>query len=769
MAELKFGVGQPHKRVEDAALLTGGGRYVADAAAGTGAWAAYVVRSPHAHARFTFGDLDAVREMPGVRLVLTHADIAQYGSLPVAAVITIVGEDELWKPAHPMLADGIARHVGDPVAFIVADTLAEARDAAEAMEIDWDSLPAVGELSAAAEEGAPLVHETRPGNIAFTSEFGAAAETEAAFAAARHVVRLRLVNNRIVTNYMETRGVLAEVEDTGRIRLTLGSQGSHLLRNAIADKILHWSREDLRVITPDVGGGFGTKMFPFCEYPLTALAARLLGHAVVWIGDRNEHFVGDMQGRDNITDVALALDDDGRFLAMEVDTLANMGAYLSYYGPFVPWGGASMLPGVYKIGAFHARVRGVYSHSVAVDAYRGAGRPEAAYVIERIVDAAARQTGIPPEELRRRNFIQPGDMPYETNTGRLYDSGEFDGHLTRALEVIDHAGFPARAAEAAARGKSLGLGFACYIEACGGGGAEPAFLTLGTDGKVTVKIGSQSSGQGHQTAYAQLVAEHLQLPLENVRVLQGDTDDLANGSGTGGSRSIPIGGAAVEGAARKMAQALKELGAEALETDPADLEFLEGALAVVGTDRRLTLSELAGLPGATQAHLNATDAFAAQQPTFPNGTHACEVEIDPDTGHVEILRYVVVDDFGMTLNPLLLAGQVHGGIAQGVGQALLERTVYDEDGQLLTASFMDYALPRAADLPDIHFETRNVRCRTNPLGVKGAGEAGSIGSCPAVMNAVVDALWRGHGVSHMDMPATPLAVFEAIGAARRSA
>ncbi|GGF62143.1 carbon monoxide dehydrogenase [Azorhizobium oxalatiphilum] len=769
MAQLKFGVGQPHKRVEDASLLTGGGRYVADAAAASDAWVGLVVRSPYAHARFAFADLEIARALPGVRLILTADDLADYGDMPMAAAITIVGEDKLWVPGHPMLAGGTARHVGDPIAYIVADTLSAARDAAEALEIDWDALPAVADLGVAAEDGAPLVYAERPGNIAFTSEFGDAAASEAAFATARHVVRLRLVNNRIVTNYMETRGVLAEVEESGRIRLTLGSQGSHLLRNAIADKVLKWDREQLRVITPDVGGGFGTKMFPFCEYPLTALAARMLNHAVAWIGERNEHFQGDSQGRDNITDVALALDADGRFLGLEVDTLANMGAYLSYYGPFVPWGGASMLPGLYKIGAFHARVRGVYSNSAPVDAYRGAGRPEAAYVIERIVDAAARQIGIPPEELRRCNFISPDEMPYRTKTGRLYDSGEFNGHMTRALELADHAGFAARAAKSRAVGKLRGFGFASYIEACGGGGAEPAFLTLGVDGRVTVKIGSQSSGQGHQTAYAQLVANELQLPLADVRVLQGDTDDLANGSGTGGSRSIPIGGAAVAGAARRMAEALKELGADALETDPADLEFLDGALAVAGTDRRLSLAELANLPSATADHLNATDAFAASEATYPNGTHACEVEIDPDTGSVELVEYVVVDDFGMTLNPLLLAGQVHGGIAQGVGQALLERTVYDEDGQLITASFMDYAMPRAADLPDIRFETRNVPCRTNPLGVKGAGEAGAIGSCPAVMNAVVDALWRSHGIGHLDMPATPLAVFDAIRAVRRSA
>ncbi|TCT04705.1 xanthine dehydrogenase family protein molybdopterin-binding subunit [Aquabacter spiritensis] len=764
MTRMKFGQSQPFARVEDAALLTGGGRFVGDAAAAVGAAAAFVVRAPHAHARFAIRDLDRVREMPGVRLVLTAEDIRDLGGMPLGAVIPVVGEAHLWQPHRPILADGIVRHVGDAVAFLVADTLDQARDAAEAMTIDWEPMAAVADMAAALADDAPLVWEARGSNLAFTSEHGDEAAVAAAFARAARVVRLTLVNNRLVTNYLEPRGVLAEVEETGRVRLTLGSQGSHRLRDAIADKILHWPRADLRVITPDVGGGFGTKMFPFVEYPLAALAARRLGRPLAWLSDRNEHFQADSHGRDNVTTADLALDADGRFLGLKVDTLANMGAYLNYYGPFVPVGGARMLPGVYDIRAFHVRIRGVYTHTVPVDAYRGAGRPEAAYVIERLVDAAAREIGLAPEDLRRRNFIPPSAMPYQTASGRLYDSGEFDGHMTRALDVADQGGFAARAEAAAATGKLRGFGFATYIEACGGGLPEPAFLRLEKDGRIRLKIGSQASGQGHQTAYAHLAAAHLRVPLDQIDVLQGDTDDLAEGHGTGGSRSIPVGGAAVAGAARRLADKLRALAADALEADQGDIELVDGTAEIAGTDRRLTFADLAALPAATEDRIAAQDAFAPTEATYPNGTHACEVEIDPETGTVTLLRYVVVDDFGAVVTPALLEGQVQGGIVQGIGQALHERTVYDEAGQLLTASFMDYALPRAADIPPLHFETRNVPCTTNPLGVKGAGEAGAIGSCPAVMNAVVDALWRGCGIAHLDMPATPAAVRSAIAA-----
>ena len=483
---------------------------------------------------------------------------------------------------------------------------------------------------------------------------------------------------------------------------------------------------------------------------------------------RTEHFLGDAHGRDNFTLAQLALDEDARFLAIEVDTIANLGAYLSCYAPFIPYVGAGMLPGVYDIPVCHIRVRAAYTNTLPVDAYRGAGRPEAAYVIERLVDAAARDLGIAPDSLRKRNFIPPRAMPYQTATGKRYDSGEFSAHMARAQAIADWKGFNKRLARSKKTGRLRGIGLATYIEACGGNGPENAKLRLEADGGVELRIGTQSTGQGHHTAYAQLVADHLDLPPERVRVVQGDTDLIATGGGTGGSSSIPCGGASVAGAARKLAANLKTLAADALEASPADLEIAGGGVRIAGTDRSISFAAIAKLPGADVELLTAQHVFVPPQETFPNGTHVAEVEIDADTGAVDIVDYVVVDDFGATLNPLLLAGQVHGGSAQGIGQALMERTVYDaESGQLMTASLMDYALPRAADVPAFRFETRNVRCRTNPLGVKGAGEAGAIGSCPAVMNAIVDALWRAFRIRHIDMPATPERIWAAIEEGRR--
>jgi aerobic carbon-monoxide dehydrogenase large subunit len=548
--------------------------------------------------------------------------------------------------------------------------------------------------------------------------------------------------------------------------LTLSSQGPHVIRDVLA-AILHVPAEKLRVITPDVGGGFGTKLFPYREYALAAVAAQRLRAPVTWIADRSDHFLGDAQGRDNLTTARLALDRRHRFLALDVDLVADMGAYLSMYAPFIPYIGAGMSPGIYDIPACHVRVRGVYTNTVPVDAYRGAGRPEAAYVIERLVDAAAREIGIAPDELRRRNFIKPGAMPYQTATGKSYDSGDFAAHMQRAQDIADWAGFRARLAQSKKAGRLRGIGLATYIEACGNNGPETAIIELERDGSVTVLIGSQSTGQGHATAYAQLVAEHLGIPPERVTMVQGDTERIATGVGTGGSSSISCGGASLAGAARKLAENLKGLAGEALEAGADDLEIAGEAVRIAGTDRAISFAALAQRPDARE-RLSATDAFGPPQATFPNGTHVVEVEIDPATGETRIANYVVVDDFGATLNPLLLAGQVHGGTAQGIGQALMERTVYDPDsGQLTTASLMDYALPRAEEVPAIAFETRNVRCLHNPLGVKGAGEAGAIGSCPAVMNAIIDALWRGLRIAHLDMPATPERVWAAIEEARQ--
>jgi len=761
---MKFGFGQPLTRKEDDPLLRGAGRYIADVSP-TKPLQAVVIRSPHAHARFRIGDLARVRTMPGVHLVLTAADISTLGPLPTPGVLPDVA---IQIPEYPILAKDVVRHVGDAVAFVVADSLDAAKDAAEAVEIEWQQLPHVIGAVAALKPGAPKVWADRADNLSFETEVGDARATKEAFASAAHIVELTIVNQRLVTNYLDTRGVVAEY-DGERYTLTLGSQGSHIIRDIIGAVVMKLPPEKMRVVTPDVGGGFGTKLFPYREYALAAVAAERLRQPVKWICDRTEHFLGDSHGRDNISTARLAVDNKGRFLALELDIIADMGAYLSCYAPYIPWLGVGMATGPYDIPIAHIRLRAAYTNTVPVDAYRGAGRPEASYLIERVVDAAAHDLGIASDTIRRRNLIKPKALPYKTPTGKVYDSGDFASTLARAQELADWDGFNKRAAQSKRIGRLRGIGIATYIEACGNNGPETAVLTLDRDGAVTLLIGSQSTGQGHATSYAQLIAERLDLPPERVRVIQGDTDRIKSGAGTGGSSSIPVGGVSVDRATRKLADQIKEIAADALEASASDLEIVDGTVRVAGTDRVVPFADLAARPGIAPDKLRAAEEFSVEPPTYPNGTHIAEVEIDPDTGKTSIVRYVVVDDFGATLNPLLLAGQVHGGAVQGIGQALMEDTVYDSaTGQLLSASFMDYAMPRAEHAPDFVFETRNVPCRTNPLGVKGAGEAGAIGSCPAVMNAIVDALWRSHRIRHVDMPATPRRIWETIANARKS-
>ena len=758
----KFGFGQPMRRKEDHALLQGFGRYVADYTPAE-TLNAVVVRSPHAHARFVITDVARARAMPGVALVIIAADIAKLGYLPCHGQIP---DSKIAVPPYPVLAHEEVRHVGDAVAFVVASTLYQARDAAEALVIEWEPLPHVVGAAAALAEGAPLVwpelHGKAASNLAFETSVGDARKTALAFAKAERTVSLTLVNQRVVTNYLETRAVVAECEGD-RLTLTLSSQGSHTLRNTLCTDVLKIAPQRMRVMTPDVGGSFGTKLLVYREYALAAVAALRLRRPVKWVAERSEHFLADTHGRDHLSTANLALDADGRFLALQVNLVADVGAYLSCNAPLISYVAAEMSPGLYDIPSCNVRIRGVFSHSVPIDAYRGAGRPEAAYLIERLVDVAARDIGIAPDALRRRNFIQSTAMPYITATQKTYDSGDFFGHLSRAQEIADWRGFERRLRQSRKVGRLRGIGLATYIEICGRYGPNPARLALDDDGGVTVLCGAQSSGQGHATAYAQIVAEHLVLAPGRVRVIQGDTDAIATGAGTAGSSSIPCGGASEAGAARKLAEMVKARAADMMEVGRGDLEIADGAVHVVGTDRRVSFAELAQRASARGQQLAAEDAFSPQAATYPNGTHLAEVEIDPETGATSILAYVVVDDFGNTLNPLLLAGQVHGGIAQGLGQALMERAVYDaKSGQLLNASLMDYALPRAADLPAIVFETRNLQCRNNPLGVKGAGEAGAIGSCPAVMNAILDALWRAYGIRHVDMPATPERIWAAI-------
>ena len=577
---MKFGFGQPLTRKEDDPLLRGAGRYIADVSPAK-PLQAVVIRSPHAHARFRIGDLARVRTMPGVRLVLTAADISTLGPLPTPGVLPDVA---IKIPDYPILAKDVVRHVGDAVAFVVADSLDAAKDAAEAVEIDWQQLPHVIGAVAALKPGAPKVWADRADNLSFETEVGDARATKEAFASAAHIVELTIVNQRLVTNYLDTRGVVAEY-DGERYTLTLGSQGSHIIRDIIGAAVMKLPPEKMRVVTPDVGGGFGTKLFPYREYALAAVAAERLRQPVKWICERTEHFLGDSHGRDNISTARLAVDNKGRFLALELDIIADMGAYLSCYAPYIPWLGVGMATGPYDIPIAHIRLRAAYTNTVPVDAYRGAGRPEASYLIERVVDAAAHDLGIASDTIRRRNLIKPKALPYKTPTGKVYDSGDFAGTLARAQELADWDGFNKRAAQSKRTGRLRGIGIATYIEACGNNGPETAVLTLDRDGAVTLLIGSQSTGQGHATSYAQLIAERLDLPPERVRVIQGDTDRIKSGAGTGGSSSIPVGGVSVDRATRKLAEQIKEIAADALEASASDLEIVDGTVRVAGTDR----------------------------------------------------------------------------------------------------------------------------------------------------------------------------------------
>jgi aerobic carbon-monoxide dehydrogenase large subunit len=768
MRPTRFGVGQSVKRVEDVRLISGRGNYASDAADKADLKAVFL-RSPYGHAKFRIEDVEAARAAPGVHAVYVASDVANLGDLPcLAPVSNSDGSDTPLKPYPVMTADE-AHHVGDIIAMVVADTTPQARSAAELISVSWEDLPAVTDMDEAVAPGAPLVFEGAPGNVAYDAHIGDKQKTDDVFASAAHNVRIRIVNPRVVANYMEPRSAVGEYDAaTGRLALNAGSQGVHILQGLIANKILKIPSANLRVVTQDVGGGFGTKNMLYREYPLVLEAARRLGRSVGWLADRSEHFVGDAQGRDNVTTAEMALDSEGRFLAMRVDILGNLGGYLSMFAPYIPWLGASMATGCYHIDALHARVRGIYTHTVPVDAYRGAGRPEAAYVLERLVDACAHKLGIAPEELRALNFVKPDQMPYHTHTDRDYDVGDFEGAMRACLKKADQSGFKRRADDARARGKIRGFGFASYIECTAWGEGEEGSVGLELNGDFTVLIGTQSTGQGHETAYAQIVAQYLDVPIDRIKVVQGDTDRIPTGNGTGGSRSIPIGAVMVSRASETLVGSLKEVAADKLEAAVADLEIADGQVRIAGTDRAISYSEIAALPAAA-GKLVATESFVPPSATYPNGTHVCEVEIDPDTGETTIVRYSVVDDFGFTLNPLLLAGQVHGGIAQGAGQALMERALFDNDGQLLTASFLDYCVPRADNFPQFDFETRNVPSTTNPMGLKGAGEAGSIGSTPAVMNAVADALWRAYRVEHIDMPATPFAVYDAIRRSRAHA
>ncbi len=769
----QFGLAQPVRRVEDPRLLKGAGAYTDDMTL-PGQLTGIVLRSPHAAAKITRLDTTAASKLPGVVAIYTSADLDAdgIGELPCQALIKNKDGSDIHNPGHPVLARGIVRHSGDPVAFIVAETAAAGRDAAEAIEVEYEVLPSITDLAAALDDTATRVWPEVPNNQVFDWEIGQKDKTAELFDSAAHVTRLTVVNNRIVVASMEARAALASFED-GRFTLRTNTQGGWLLKRVLGEQVFKTGQPSFRILTPDVGGGFGMKLFVYAEHVLTCYAARKLGRPVRWASERSEAFLSDTHGRDNITLGELALDANGKFLALRTRNIANMGAYLSTFAPYIPTGaGTGVLASIYGFQAVYANVIGVFTNTVPVDAYRGAGRPESNYLVERLIDTAARELGIDRVELRRRNIVPPEAMPYVTPVGKNYDSGDFNIVLDAALERAGWQGFETRRAEAAKRGKRRGIGLAYYLEATGGAPTERAEIRFAEDGFVDVFVGTQSTGQGHETAYVQLTVDQLGVDGTKVRIHQGDTDAIPVGGGTGGARSLYSEGQAILATAATIIEKGKQAAADLLEAAKVDITFEDGRFSIVGTDRGVDIVSLAATQRAKLAKgedaiiLDAAEIAEIKAHTFPNGCHIAEVEVDPETGNIDVVRYVVMDDVGKAVNPMIVRGQVHGGVAQGLGQALLENTHYDpESGQLLAGSFMDYAIPRADDLPDIDVDFIEVPCRSNPLGVKGAGEAGAVGSPPALINAVIDAL-QPLGVTQIDMPATPEHVWHAITAAK---
>ena len=759
-----------------ARLLTGRGRYIDDIDLPHQAYL-HVLRSPHAHARIASIDTAAARAAPGVFSVFTQADLAAdgIGTLPCIFQFDNPDGSPMATPPRPALADATVRHVGDPVAAVVAGTANRARDAAELISIDYDPLPSVVEAVDALADDAPQLWTEAPGNRCYNFEAGDAAAVDAAFARSAHVTRLEVTNNRIVVAAMEPRGALAAYDEiSGRWTLWTSTQGGHFVRDQLAGAIFGVPVDRVRVITPDVGGGFGMKVFLYPEHVLVTWAARRVGRPVKWTGERSaDGFGADTQGRDNIALAELALDSDGAMLALRMRMTANLGAYLSNYAPLGPTVNSGMLSGAYTTPAIHVSVTGAFTNTVPIDAYRGNGRPEMSLIIERLVDQAARELNLDPVALRQRNFITPTMMPFTSPLGEKYDSGEFARLLEAALDQVGWADRAARKAAARTRNRLLGVGLAYYVEGCAAPRPEGAHLRINPDGSAVISIGTQSTGMGHETAYAQLVASTLGIDIGAVTVVQGDTDLVATGGGSTGSRSLAIGGVALLEAAGRVRERARGVAAHLLEAAAADLDFTDGVFTVTGTDRSVEFAAVAraahdypNLPADLEPQLAASGAWQPSAKTYPNGCHVCELEIDPETGATTLQRYLVVDDFGVAVNPLLVAGQVHGGVVQGIGQILFEQAVYDRvSGQLLTGSFMDYCLPRADDLPSFELDLVEVPCSTNPLGAKGAGEAGATGSLPAVVNALLDALGEV-GVTEIGLPATPERVWQAIQAVR---
>ncbi|MEE2746480.1 MAG: xanthine dehydrogenase family protein molybdopterin-binding subunit [Pseudomonadota bacterium] len=776
------GIGAAVKRKEDGRFLTGKGRYTDDINRPNQAYA-YFLRSPVAHARIKSIDVSGASSSEGVVAVYTNSDMEGVGGLPCGWALTFQNGDPMVEPAHPILASDKVRHVGDPIAVVIAETKKQAKNAINSIVVDLEDLPAVVDMISAVEENTS-VHEEAPDNICYDWAIGDKDEVDKVFASADHVTSIDIVNNRLIPNAIEPRVAIGDYDPVSQdYTLYTTTQNPHLIRLLMGAFVLQIPEHKLRIIAPDVGGGFGSKIYHYAEEAMVTWAAAQLGRPVKWTAERSESFISDAHGRDHVTTAELALTKDGRFLALREKTYANMGAYLSTFAPAIPtYLHSTLMAGVYTTPLIYSNIIAVFTNTVAVDAYRGAGRPEATYTLERLVDRAARELGIDQVEIRRMNFIPADAFPYQTPVALEYDSGDYEATLATALKEADVGGFQARKSEASSNGKLRGIGYSTYVEACGAapsavagalgcraGLYESASIRVHPTGSVTVFTATHSHGQGHETAFAQLVSEQLGIDIKDIEISHGDTSQTPFGMGTYASRSLAVGGSAITNAVGKIVDKSRKIAAHIMEASESDIEFAEGKFKVTGTDKSMAFGEIAlaayvphNYPlDVLEPGLEETAFYDPANFTYPAGCHICEVEIDPGTGVVEIIKFTASDDPGTVINPLIVEGQIHGGLAQGIGQALLEGCVYDEKGQLITGSYMDYTMPRADDLPSFSVTTESTECTHNPLGVKGCGEVGSIGSTPAVINAIVDALSE-LGVNDIQMPATPQTVWRAI-------
>ncbi|MFT5180305.1 MAG: carbon-monoxide dehydrogenase large subunit [Alphaproteobacteria bacterium] len=772
MSAGSFGISQHVLRREDHNLITGAGNYSDDTSFEGQTFVAFL-RSPVAHATLKTLDLSAAKAAPGVIGAFTGEDLraAGIGDIPNMTPFANHDGSPMALTSRPSIAVGKVRHVGEIVAMVIAETAAQAADGVELIEFDFDILPTVVDVEDALADGAPQLWDHMPNNVCLDFAIGDGDRADAAFANAAHISRLTLKTNRIVAASMEPRSATARWDTAkDRYELVTGSQGVSAMRRMLAESIFQVPPEKMHVVTHDVGGGFGMKTQAYPEYVACLFAAKALGRPVKWQGSRSEAFLGDNQARDGVINGELAFDENGKILGMRVDMIAAMGGYLSSHGPAAATRNVcNCLTGCYDNPALHFHVRCVMTNNLPIGPYRGAGRPEAAYILERLMDQAARELGLDRIELRRRNFIDPATMPYTTSLAQTYDSGEFEAAMDKALELADWDGFAARRAESDTRGKLRGLGMACFVETAGGYLEEGAKIEFADDGAVEAILAVQSNGQGHATSFAQVVAERLDVPFEKVRIVEGDSDNIpATGFASVASRSAALASGAIAVTIDAVLDKGRKLAGHILEASEADIEYADGAFRVAGTDRAIDIFDLAAqvktlsnLPADLPASLDSEENFTSPEQTYPNGCHVCEVEIDPDTGVIDVVGYTAVDDCGTVINPMIVHGQVHGGVAQGLGQVLGEHAIYDDDGQLLAGSFMDYMMPRADDLPSMKLGFHSVPCTTNPVGAKGAGEAGTTGALPAGMNAILDAL-SARGITEMDMPATSSKVWAAL-------